>query len=393
MHQKNSGNAAGRRLLAMRDERGELLSMHSTLIYVTYVSMCDTTHPHVGHNSFSTCTLIGCVNHRVTCVIHRVTCVIHRVTQRRKTHAAEAFATAPKESMHEHARTHTHTHISAENAQYHVDPLPRELLVVSVWVYLQRKRARVRVREQARKGQRDRNIETFVCVSVRLCACVSACLRVCISVCLCVYVSVRARKFESVHVCARARTCVGICECMWCITVHPFTDRCSLAHSRSRSSAAVVLGARLDKSTMRMSHGTHMNESWRTYEWVMSHTWMARNRGRLKRRSWLIIWIDHVSHMDFSYLTYGFFTSHIWIFHVSHVDFSCLTYGFSTSHMWIFHVSYIDFSRVTTRISCVSRMNESCHGTGGTWPVTTSDAFHVSNTCHTPTCNRICNSK
>ena len=55
---------------------------------------------------------------------------------------------------------------------------------------------------------------------------------------------------------------------------HAIPDPCSLAHSRTRSSAAVVLGARLNESTMRMSHGTHMNESWHTYEWVMSHTWM-----------------------------------------------------------------------------------------------------------------------
>ena len=35
---------------------------------------------------------------------------------------------------------------------------------------------------------------------------------------------------------------------------------------------------------VRMSHGTHINELWRTYEWVMSHTWMSH--GTHMNESW-----------------------------------------------------------------------------------------------------------
>jgi len=64
-----------------------------------------------------------------------------------------------------------------------------------------------------------------------------------------------------------------------------------------------------------MSHGTHMHESWHTYEWVMAHVWMSL-----------------VTRMDESCHTYGWVMSHIWTSHVTH--------EWVMSHIWTSHVTH-----------------------------------------------------
>jgi len=86
-----------------------------------------------------------------------------------------------------------------------------------------------------------------------------------------------------------------------------------------------------------------MNESWHTYEWVMSHMWMS-----------------HVAHMNESCRTCECVMSHISIGHVTHVNESCLTQEWVMSHIWIGH------EHLRARLRCiwmkhVTHMNQSCH--------------------------------
>ena len=61
-----------------------------------------------------------------------------------------------------------------------------------------------------------------------------------------------------------------------------------------------------------MSHATHVNESYHTYEWVISHTWMR-----------------NVKHMNGSCHTCKWVISHIWMSHVTHMNELCHTYSAS----------------------------------------------------------------
>jgi len=92
-----------------------------------------------------------------------------------------------------------------------------------------------------------------------------------------------------------------------------------------------------------MSHVTHMNESCHTYEWVMSHKWMSQ-----------------VTHMNESYLQpiaceVSFLLSqiatsridrvmsHIWMSHVTNMFESCHTCGWVMSHIWMSHLQPIAY--------------------------------------------------
>ena len=99
-----------------------------------------------------------------------------------------------------------------------------------------------------------------------------------------------------------------------------------------------------------MSHVAHMNESCRTYEWVMSHIWMShvahmnescRTYERVTSHIWLM---SHISINDVRQMNESRHT-HTWISHVTHIYESCHTYEWVISNMWICHVT---------------RMNESC---------------------------------
>ena len=80
-----------------------------------------------------------------------------------------------------------------------------------------------------------------------------------------------------------------------------------------------------------MRHGTHMNESWHTYEWVMAHIWMS-----------------HGTHMNESWHTYEWDMSHIWMRHVTYMNESWHTYEWVISHM--------KTSRVTLWMSLVTQV-------------------------------------
>ena len=73
------------------------------------------------------------------------------------------------------------------------------------------------------------------------------------------------------------------------------------------------------------SHVTHMNESYHTYEWVMSQA-MSH------------MWMSHVTHMNESWRTYEWVMSHIWMSHVTHMNESCHTYEWVMSHIWMWHI-------------------------------------------------------
>ena len=53
----------------------------------------------------------------------------------------------------------------------------------------------------------------------------------------------------------------------------------------------------------QLPDGTHMNESWHTYEWVMAHIWMSHGThmcDHVAHRSWVLshVWVSHVTHMS-----------------------------------------------------------------------------------------------
>jgi len=97
------------------------------------------------------------------------------------------------------------------------------------------------------------------------------------------------------------------------------------------------------KGFVQMSHVTHMNESYRTYEWVMSHIWTSHvtdldslRHSRVKAERFVYkcnvvvygLWhstycTSHVTHMNGSYYTYEWVMSHIWMSHVTHTNESC----------------------------------------------------------------------
>ena len=77
-----------------------------------------------------------------------------------------------------------------------------------------------------------------------------------------------------------------------------------------------------------MSHGTHMNESWHAYEWVMGHIW--------KLATWAstsIIVVLYEWAMAHTYMRHGIYTyecePHKWMSHGTYI-FECVM-----SHMWM----------------------------------------------------------
>jgi len=77
-----------------------------------------------------------------------------------------------------------------------------------------------------------------------------------------------------------------------------------------------------------MSHGTHMNESWHTYEWVMAHIWMS-----------------HGTHMNESCHTYEWVMEHIWMCHIMDKIFGIrsiwLIQMCALTHSYVWHDSFI----------------------------------------------------
>jgi len=93
-----------------------------------------------------------------------------------------------------------------------------------------------------------------------------------------------------------------------------------------------------------MSHGTHMNESWRTYEWVMAHIRMSHvtyqcvitHANKVHKHMQQTthgayescrVCMSHVTHVNESWHTYEWLMTHIWMSHGAHTNESC--------HMWM----------------------------------------------------------
>jgi len=161
-------------------------------------------------------------------------------------------------------------------------------------------------------------------------------------------------------------------------------------------------------SQIRMSHGTHMNESWHTYEynvsvwfrlaqqyrdytytyesclryeWVMAHAWRSHGTYgseihvsdvpllRAILRVMSHISMSHVTHTNESCHTYEWVMSYIWMSHVTHMSESC------HAHEWV--MSHIRMGHGTD-------MNESCHTyEWGMSQIQISQATHLNTSRHT----------
>jgi len=112
-------------------------------------------------------------------------------------------------------------------------------------------------------------------------------------------------------------------------------------------------------SNTRMSHGTRMNESCHTHEWVMSLMWLSQvthmNEWR-HENDWAVshIWIGHRTHVDESCPTHQWVTSHISMSRVCpehdeniHLNESCRTYEWVMSHTWMSHITLMTESHHT----------------------------------------------
>jgi len=135
-----------------------------------------------------------------------------------------------------------------------------------------------------------------------------------------------------VCVCVTWGVCVCVCVCVCdlrCVCVYVWLNPVIILH-RSHVTYEWVT------SRIRLSHVTQMYESRYTYKRVISHI----------TESWCHVWMSHVTHMDASYHTYEWVMSHIWMSHVTHMNESCRKYGWVMSHIWMCHVTH---------------MNESCH--------------------------------
>ena len=100
---------------------------------------------------------------------------------------------------------------------------------------------------------------------------------------------------------------------------------------------------------MHPENGTHVNESCRIYEWVMSHIWMSHVT-HLKESHHTYEWVashtrmSHVTHMNESCHTYEWVMSHIRMSHITHIKDSCVMYVLVMSHIWMSHVLHMDES-------------------------------------------------
>jgi len=131
-----------------------------------------------------------------------------------------------------------------------------------------------------------------------------------------------------------------------------------------------------------MRHVTNADESFHTYEWVMSHTRMesCQTCGWVISHMWMShvthvdgvmpnTWMRHVTYVNESYHTYGWshakhlnevchkcgwVMSHIWME-------SCQTYECVKSQMRTSHVPYMDGVMPNMWMTYVTHVNESCH--------------------------------
>jgi len=89
-----------------------------------------------------------------------------------------------------------------------------------------------------------------------------------------------------------------------------------------------------------MSHGTHMNESWHTYEWVMAHIWMSHGTHTYESRCIVthsyVTWLIHMCAMTHLYVCHDSFIC-VCPMSQSHVCHDSFRPWASRGHAWHFH--------------------------------------------------------
>jgi len=106
-----------------------------------------------------------------------------------------------------------------------------------------------------------------------------------------------------------------------------------------------------------MSHGTRVNKSCRTCEWVMAHVWTSHGA---RIHAWRRAYECVIAHMRLSCITYSkcschiceWVILHIWKSHVAYMNESCHVRMTHVTHKWL-------MSRI--RMSHVTHTKESCH--------------------------------
>jgi len=130
-----------------------------------------------------------------------------------------------------------------------------------------------------------------------------------------------------------------------------------------------------------------------TYEGVMSHIWLAKQRQNSVRLTHIYMYIYTKNDTSMSRVTWMNASYHVWMSHVPHMNDSCPTYYLpdsawtqwdfkSKTDRWMSHVTCMDeschtYESVMSRIwmSHVTHMNESCH-------IWISHVTHMNESCH-----------
>ena len=86
-----------------------------------------------------------------------------------------------------------------------------------------------------------------------------------------------------------------------------------------------------------MGHGTHMNESWHTYWWVMENVWMSHvtHMNGVMFHTWASHELWTRLHMNESWHTHEWVMAHTWISHGAHMNEAWHTYDWVISHIWM----------------------------------------------------------
>ena len=121
-----------------------------------------------------------------------------------------------------------------------------------------------------------------------------------------------------------------------------------------------------------MSHVTHMNQSCRTYEWVMSHTKMScatHMNASCRTYEWVTfqIGISLIAHMNEPCHMYEWVMPHIWMSHAAHMNESCCKYKkvSKMSHVTLMsHTAHMNSQMYVWRYMC--DMTHSCVRYGST---------------------------
>ena len=136
-----------------------------------------------------------------------------------------------------------------------------------------------------------------------------------------------------------------------------------LFHGALLQKRPIILSILLTKATpyqvmshVWRSHVTHMNESCRTYEWVVSHILMSHVAQMNSLQQSAQVW-SYITHMGGSRHTYEWIMSHIWMSHVTHIndleqspqEWSYITHMKGSRHTYEWVVSHIFTSHESCR--------------------------------------------